>query len=196
MASSSSAKADNEKEEAFEDICSFGSFSKKDTFTVYKVDVSTIGDRFATKEWEDVRRSLEHLNIVKFHYSYSERSCLLRAVASGDLSQDRSCLIRSFVLESLDFAGGTVATVAQQRTDNLREYNIWRRLASLSSALTYLHSHPKAPLFVDDLSPHTVVQVYPTEEGRKARQGVWKMLLLRPCPGSSLARREVVFGYV
>ena len=194
MASSSSAKADNEKEEAFEDICSFGSFSKKDTFTVYKVVVSTIGDRFATKEWEDVRRSLEHLNIVKFHYSYSERNYLLRAVASGDLSQDRSCLIRSFVLESLDFAGGTVATVAQQRADNLREYNIWRRLASLSSALTYLHSHPKAPLFVDHLSPNTVVQVYPTEEGRKARQGVWKMLLLIACPGSSLAQLEVVFG--
>ena len=192
MASSSSAKADNEKEEAFEDICSFGSFSKKDTFTVYKVVVSTIGDRFATKEWEDVRRSLEHLNIVKFHYSYSERSCLRRVVASGDLSQGD--VYRSFVLESLDFAGGTVATVAQQRADNLREYNIWRRLASLSSALTYLHSHPKAPLFVDDLSPHTVVQVYPTEEGRKARQGVWKMLLLIACPGSSLAQLEVVFG--
>ena len=95
MASSSSAKADYEKEEAFEDICSFGSFSKKDTFTVYKVVISTIGDRFATKEWEDVRSSLEHLNIVKFHYSYSERSCLRRVVASGDLSQDRSCLIRS-----------------------------------------------------------------------------------------------------
>ena len=182
------AKADYEKEKAFEDICSFGSFSKNDTFTVYK----TIGDRFATKEWEVVRRSLEHLNIVKFHYSYSERSCLGRVVASGDLSQED--VYRSFVLELLDFAGGTVATVAQQRADNLREFNIWRRLASLSSALTYLHSHPKAPLFVDDLSPHTVVQVYPTEEGRKAWQGVWKMLLLRVCPGSSLAQREVVLG--
>ena len=189
MASSSSAKADYEKEKAFEDICSFGSFSKKDTFTVYK----TIGDRFATKEWENMRRSLEHLNIVKFHYSYSERSCLRRVVASGDLSQE-DIYLRSYVLESLDFAGRTVATLAQQRADNLREFNIWRRLASLSSALTYLHSHPKAPLFVDDLSPHTVVQVYPTEEGRKARQGVWKMLLLRACPGSSLAWREVVLG--
>ena len=188
MASSSIAKADYEKEKAFEDICSFGSFSKKDTFTVYK-DC----DRFVTKEWEDVRRSLEHLNIVKFHYSYSERSCLRKVVASGYLSQ-KDIFLRSYVLESLDFAGRTVATVAQQRADNLREFNIWRRLASLSSALTYLHSHPKAPMFVDDLSPHTVVQVYPTEEGRKARQGVWKMLLLRPCPGSSLARREVVLG--
>ena len=81
MDSSRSAKADYGEEKAFEDICSFGSFSKKDTFTVYKVDVSTIGDRFATKEWENMRRSLEHLNIVKFHYSYSERSCLRRGVA-------------------------------------------------------------------------------------------------------------------
>ena len=124
MASSSSAKADYEKEKAFEDICSFGSFSKQDTFTGYKALVSS-GDRFPTKEWEDMRRSLEHLNIVKFHYSYSERNYLLRAVASEDLSQDRSCLIRSFVLESLDVAGGTVATVAQRRADNLREFNIW-----------------------------------------------------------------------
>ena len=165
MASSSSAKADYREEKAFEDICSFGSFSKKDTFTVYK-DC----DRFVTKEWEDVRRSLEHLNIVKFHYSYSELSCLRRKVASGDLSQDRSCLIRSFVLESLDFAGGTVATVAQQRADNLREFNIWRRLASLSSALTYLHSH-KRDLYLSTISLQTQwsKSIQQRREGRHGR---------------------------
>ena len=163
MVSSSIAKADYENEEAFEDICSFGSFSKKDTFTVYKVDVSTIGDRFVTKEWEDMRRSLEHLNIVKFHYSYSERSCLRRVVASGDLSQGD--VYRSFVLESLDFAGGTVATVAEKRADNLREYNIWRRLASLSSALTYLHSHPKSTTSLHTPWSESI------QQRRKGRQG-------------------------
>ena len=158
------AKADYEKEKAFEDICSFGSFSKNDTFTVYK----TIGDRFATKEWEDVRRSLEHLNIVKFHYSYSERSCLGRVVASGDLSQED--VYRSFVLESLDFAGGTVATVAQQRADNLREFNIWRRLASLSSALTYLTPTPKH-LCLSTTSLHTPwsKSIQQRREGRHGR---------------------------
>ena len=164
MASSSIAKADYEKEEAFEDICSFGSFSKNDTFTVYK----TIGDRFATKEWEVVRRSLEHLNIVKFHYSYSERSCLGRVVASGDLSQED--VYRSFVLESLNFAGGTVATVAQQRADNLREFNIWRRLASLSSALTYLTPTPKH-LCLSTTSLHTLwsKSIQQRREGRHGR---------------------------
>ena len=79
-----------------------------------------------TKEAETLRRSLDHKFIVKLHESYTEDNGSTRC----------------FVLEQLDIATGALADVAQQRTYSLREFNIWRSLWELSSALVYLHSRP------------------------------------------------------
>ena len=77
-----------------------------------------------TEEAERMRKNLNHENIVKLHHSYLEKE--------GS--------IRCFVLEPLIIADGTLATVAQQRVNNLREFNMWRDLSWFSSALAYIHS--------------------------------------------------------
>ena len=158
-----------------------GHFSKRDirgvTLTVFRL-VTNSEAQSATKEWERLRKSLDHPNIVKFHYSFSE-----------------GVRDRSFVLEPLMIADVSLADVAQQRAKILREYNIWRGLFELSSGLSYLHSHPNGPMLAHDLSPHTVINVYRTEEKRKANISWWKMLLLRVTPECSLARCEVVLDF-
>ena len=131
------------------------------------------------KEARKVRRSLDHKNIVKYFNSYTEERGSLRC----------------FVLEPLLIPHGSLATVAQQRTRNLREFNIWRSLARLSSALSYLHSHPNGPVLAQDLSPHTVIDVYRTEEERKAHLVWWKLLLLGAGPESSVSLLEVVLAF-
>ena len=164
-----SVKVENDKDKVFAEIFPNGHFSKRDirgvTFTVFRI-VTISEAQSATKEWETLRQSLDHPNIVKFHYSYSEGG------------RDRS-----FVLEPLMIADVSLADVAQQRAKILREYNIWRGLFELSSALSYLHSHPNGPVLAQDLSPHTVIDVYETEEKRKAGLVVWKLLLLGAGPG-------------
>ena len=77
-----------------------------------------------TRGAEKMRKSLDLKNIVKFHHSYLEEE------ASTKCS----------VFEPMEIADGTLSTAAKQRTDNLREQNIWRVLNQLSSALVYLHS--------------------------------------------------------
>ena len=118
-------------------------------------------DQFRTKEWEKMRKSLDHSCIVKFHHRYNEKG-----------------RVWSFVIEPLSIADGTLATVAQQRMDNLREFNIWGLLFKLSSALAYLHSQPSGPFLALDLSPNTVMRVYMAEKEKMAKLVDWKLLLL------------------
>ena len=128
-----------------------------------------------TQEAARVRKTLSHMNIVKFHHSFIEK---------------RS--VRCFVLEPLEIATGTFADVAEQRTECLREFNIWRLLSHLSSGLAYLHSQPARQVLPVDLSPHTVVQVYPSEEWKKARLVDTKLLLLGKATKASLAQYKVL----
>ena len=91
-----------------------------------------------TQEAARVRKTLSHMNIVKFYHSFTEKSS-----------------VRCFVLEPLEIATGTFADTAEQRTLILREYNIWRILSHLSSGLAYLHSQPARQVLPVDLSPQT-----------------------------------------
>ena len=174
------------EDKLFAEMFPFGNFSKKDicgiTFSVFRA-VSTISDdQFTAKEWENMRKSLDHKHIVKFHHSYKEEGSS----------------IRCFVLEPLEIAYGTLANVAQQRTDDLREFNIWRFLSTFSSALTHLHQQQSTtrPVLAYDLSPHTVIDVYETEELKKAGLYTWKLLLLGSNTEQSLALSEVFFSFV
>ena len=59
-------------------------------------------DRSSVQMHEEVvklRKTLDHMNLVKFHHSYTEGSS-----------------VRCFVLEPLEIATGTFADVAEQRT--------------------------------------------------------------------------------
>ena len=73
----------------------------------------------------------------------------------------------------------------------MREFNAWRRLSHLSSGLAYLHSQPARQVLPVDLSPHTVVQVYTSEEWKKAHLVDTKLLLLGAATKESLAQCEV-----
>ena len=130
-----------------------GKFYKKEFFghTHAVLKVAQKNSRML-KEAERLRKRLDHLCITKLHHSYLE---------------ERSST-RCFVLEPLEIADGTLATVAELRTHNLREYIIWRDLSKLSSALTYLHQqHPTTrPFLAYNLSPHTVIDVYRTDSLR------------------------------
>ena len=128
-----------------------------------------------TQETAKVRKTPSHVNIVKFHHSFTEKSS-----------------VRCYVLEPLEIATGTFADVAQQRARNLREFNIWRFLSHLSSGLAYLHSQPARQVLPVDLSPHTVINVYRTEEEKKAHLATPKLLLLGTATKESLAQREVL----
>lgn len=167
-----SVNVENDEDKVFAEMFPNGHFSKKDirgvAFIVFRL-VTNNEAQSATKEWETLRKSIDHPNIVKFHHSYSEGG-----------------RVRSFVLEPLIIAGGSLADGAQQRKRNLREFNIWWGLSDLSSALSYLHSHPNGPVLAQDLSPHTVIRVHRTEEERKARLVWWKLLLLGAAPEFSL----------
>ena len=118
------------------------------TFSIFRA-VRAVSDQFRTKEWEKIRKSLDHNYIVKFHHSYNEGG-----------------RVWSFVIEPLIIAG---RTMAQQRTNSLKEYSIWRDLSTISSALACTHSQPRGPVLALDLSPLTVNQVCMNggEEGGK-----------------------------
>ena len=96
-----STNIENDEDRVFAEMFPNGHFSKKDirgvTFTVFRL-VTNSEAQSAAKEWETLRKSLDHPYIVKFHHSYSE---------GGH--------VRSFVLEPLIIAHGSLADVAQQR---------------------------------------------------------------------------------
>ena len=160
-----------------------GKFYKKEFFghTHAVLKVAQKNSRML-KEAERLRKRLDHLCITKLHHSYLEEKSSTRC----------------FVLEPLEIADGTIATVAELRTDSLRECYIWRSLRMLSSALTYLHQqHPTTPpVLAYDLSPHTVIEVYKTEELKKAGLYTWKLLLLGSNTEQSLDLSEVLFSFV
>ena len=66
-----------------------------------------------------------------------------------------------------------------------------RKLSNLSSGLAYLHSQPARQVLPVDLSPHTVVDVYPSEEWKKAHLVDQKLLLLGTATKESFAQCEV-----
>ena len=96
-----STNIENDEDRVFAEMFPNGHFSKKYIcgipFTVLRI-VTISETQSVTKEWETLRKSLDHPNIVRFHYSYSE---------GGH--------VRSFVLEPLIIAHGSLADVAQQR---------------------------------------------------------------------------------
>ena len=86
------------------------------------------------------------------------------------------------------------ATAAKLWSASLREFDIWRDLSKLSSALAYLHSRPTTPpVLASDLSPHTVIKVYETEE-KKAKIVRWKLLLLGSNTEHSVLDQSEVFS--
>ena len=55
---------------------------------------------------------------------------------------------------------------------------------------------PNRPVLAQDLSPHTVIRVYETEEEKKAGLATWKLLLLGSNTEQSLDLSEVFFDFV